>query len=113
MDNVSTRRFPFRRFVGMLVEMSLRPSEDYPMSVSFFGLCVRRWLLPFAGVLLVALTTIVAAAAAEKEEPARLKAPFTEKEAKEAQTAWAKYLGRKAEEEIDLGDGVKLVLVLI
>ena len=44
--------------------------------------------------------------------PLLLKAPFTEEEAKRAQAAWAKYLGRKVEEEIDLG-GVELVVVLI
>ena len=47
------------------------------------------------------------------QEPAQLQAPFTAKQAKEAQEAWAKYLGRKVEEEIDLGGGVKLELVLI
>src|SRR5579862_2974131 len=46
-------------------------------------------------------------------EPARLNAPFTDKHAQDAQTAWATHLGRRVEEEIDLGDGVKLVLVLI
>jgi formylglycine-generating enzyme required for sulfatase activity len=47
------------------------------------------------------------------QEPARLTAPFSQKDAKEAQTAWAKYLGREVEEEIDLGGGVILELVLI
>ncbi len=47
------------------------------------------------------------------QQPALLKAPFTAQEAKASQAAWAKYLGRKVEEEIDLGGGVKLVLVLI
>lgn len=45
--------------------------------------------------------------------PAALKAPFTQAEARAAQEAWSKYLGRAVEEEIDLGGGVKLVLVLI
>ncbi len=45
--------------------------------------------------------------------PLPLKAPFTEEAAKAAQAAWAKHLGRKVEEEIDLGGGVKLVVVLI
>jgi formylglycine-generating enzyme required for sulfatase activity len=49
----------------------------------------------------------------KKEAPPLLKAPFTENEAKEAQDAWAKHLGRKVEEEVDLGGGVKLVLLLI
>ncbi len=47
------------------------------------------------------------------KEPARLTAPFTAQQAKEAQVAWAKYLGRQIEEEIDLGNGVQLVVVLI
>src|SRR5206468_3615711 len=46
-------------------------------------------------------------------KPALLNAPFTEKEARDAQATWAKYLGRKVEEEVDLGGGVKLELVLI
>ena len=48
-----------------------------------------------------------------KVRPAALNAPFTEQEAKAAQAAWAKYLGRKVEEEIDLGGGVKLIIVLV
>ena len=44
--------------------------------------------------------------------PLPLIAPFTVEEAKRAQAAWAKYLGRKVEEEIDLG-GVELVVGLI
>ncbi len=45
--------------------------------------------------------------------PLLLKAPFAEEEAKSAQVAWAKHLARKVEEEIDLGGGVRLVVVLI
>jgi formylglycine-generating enzyme required for sulfatase activity len=59
------------------------------------------------------LASIASLAEDKKEAPALLKAPFTEKEAKDAQEAWAKHLGRKVEEEVDLGGGVKLVLVLI
>jgi serine/threonine protein kinase/formylglycine-generating enzyme required for sulfatase activity len=46
-------------------------------------------------------------------EPARLNAPFTEDEARQAQAAWAKHLGRKVIEVVDLGGGVTLELVLI
>jgi RNA polymerase sigma factor (sigma-70 family) len=48
------------------------------------------------------------------EAPKPLKAPFTVAEAKEAQEAWAKYLGKKVEEEINLGGGsLRVVFVLI
>jgi formylglycine-generating enzyme required for sulfatase activity len=46
-------------------------------------------------------------------EPARLKAPFTEDQARQAQAAWAKHLGRKVIEVVDLGGGVTLELMLI
>ena len=48
----------------------------------------------------------------ETNEPAPLTVPFTAKEAKEAQTAWAKFLHRDVEEEIDLGNGTKLTVIL-
>jgi formylglycine-generating enzyme required for sulfatase activity len=65
------------------------------------------------GLGFCALASIAVLAEGKKDPPALLKAPFTEKEAKAAQEAWAKHLGRKVEEEVDLGGGVKLVLVLI
>lgn len=40
-------------------------------------------------------------------------APFDAEQAKLHQEAWAKYLGVPVEQEVDLGDGVKLTLVLI
>jgi formylglycine-generating enzyme required for sulfatase activity len=43
----------------------------------------------------------------------RLIAPFNPAEASQAQEAWAKHLGKKVNETLDLGDGVTLVLVLI
>ena len=46
-------------------------------------------------------------------EPPLAKAPFDGKRAKELQQQWAEYLGRKVEEEVDLGGGVKMRLVLI
>jgi formylglycine-generating enzyme required for sulfatase activity len=49
--------------------------------------------------------------AAETPPPAR--APFDERKAKELQQVWAKYLGRKVEETIAVGDGVRLEFVLI
>ena len=47
------------------------------------------------------------------KKPAPLKAPFTLDEAKAAQKAWAKYLGREVEEAIELPGGVKMTFVLI
>jgi formylglycine-generating enzyme required for sulfatase activity len=38
---------------------------------------------------------------------------LTASEVKAAQAAWAKYLGRKVEETIDVGDGVTMTLVLV
>jgi formylglycine-generating enzyme required for sulfatase activity len=55
--------------------------------------------------VLVALNT--------KKAPPPLKAPFTAKEAKEAQEIWAKHLGRKVVEEVDLGGGITMEFVLI
>ncbi len=46
-------------------------------------------------------------------EPARAKAPLDDRAAKGLQQAWADWLTRKAEEEFDLGNGVKLTVVLI
>jgi formylglycine-generating enzyme required for sulfatase activity len=48
-----------------------------------------------------------------KERPPLLKAPFSKRRAKELQRAWAKYLGRQVEEEVDLRGGVKMQFVLI
>jgi formylglycine-generating enzyme required for sulfatase activity len=45
--------------------------------------------------------------------PARLNAPFTEDQALQAQAAWAKHLGSKVVEVVDLGGWVTLELVLI
>lgn len=45
--------------------------------------------------------------------PAPARAPFDADKAKKLQQDWAAYLGRKVEEEYDLGDGVKLTLLLI
>jgi formylglycine-generating enzyme required for sulfatase activity len=50
---------------------------------------------------------------AAAEKPPLAKAPFSAAKAKELQRAWAKYLGRKVEEELDLGGGVKMQFVLI
>jgi len=43
------------------------------------------------------------------EMPKLLNAPFTQAEARTAQQAWAGFLGKKVEVEIDLGGEVKLV----
>jgi formylglycine-generating enzyme required for sulfatase activity len=47
------------------------------------------------------------------EKPALARAPFGKTKARELQRAWAEYLGRKVEEEVDLGGGVKMQFVLI
>jgi len=49
----------------------------------------------------------------DKDGLPRLTAPFSPVEAKQAQEAWAKHLGKNVEETLDLGDGVTLVVVLI
>jgi formylglycine-generating enzyme required for sulfatase activity len=59
---------------------------------------------------LLALTISASTAVAQ---PKPLKAPFTKEEAKAAQEAWAKHLGKKVEEEIDIGGGLKMVFELI
>jgi formylglycine-generating enzyme required for sulfatase activity len=46
-------------------------------------------------------------------EPPPARAPFTAERAKELQQAWAGHLGRKAEETVDLGDGVAMPFLLI
>jgi formylglycine-generating enzyme required for sulfatase activity len=52
-------------------------------------------------------------ATARKDPPALAEAPFGAAKAKEFQRAWAKYLGREVEEELNLGGGVKMAFVLI
>jgi formylglycine-generating enzyme required for sulfatase activity len=47
------------------------------------------------------------------QQPPVARAPFDAKKARELQQAWAKYLGRKVEETVDLGDGVRMGFVLI
>jgi formylglycine-generating enzyme required for sulfatase activity len=72
----------------------------------------------FCGLSVMFLVSILIGSSADqpadaKKAPALLKAPFSEKEAKEAQEAWAKHLGRKVVEVVDLGGGVSMGLVLI
>jgi formylglycine-generating enzyme required for sulfatase activity len=50
---------------------------------------------------------------AVKREPARAVAPFDADRARSLQQEWARYLGRRVIETLDLGDGVTLELVLI
>ncbi len=85
-----------------------------------------NWLIA-CGLLLLAGTSVVwffvsgrnvpekkeDAPGQSSKDPARAKAPFDAKSAKELQQAWAGYLGRPVEEEYDLGDNVKLAVVLI
>jgi len=66
----------------------------------------REWL-----VILTVLSVVASTAIADPPKP--LKAPFTKEQAKAAQEAWAKYLGKKVEEEIDIGGGLKMVFELI
>jgi len=47
------------------------------------------------------------------DAPAAAIAPFDAATAKKHQEAWAEYLGVPVEQEVDLGDGVKLTMVLI
>src|SRR5580700_4239560 len=75
------------------------PSEDS-------GMARREWL-----VVLCLLSLAGSSAIADPPKP--LKAPFTKEQAKAAQEAWAKYLGKKVEEEIDIGGGLKMVFELI
>jgi formylglycine-generating enzyme required for sulfatase activity len=51
--------------------------------------------------------------AAGRKRPKPLIAPFTAAQAATAQKAWADYLGKKVEEEVHVGGGVKMVFVLI
>jgi formylglycine-generating enzyme required for sulfatase activity len=48
-----------------------------------------------------------------KQKPPLAKAPFSEEAAKDLQRAWATYLGKRVEEEVDLGGGVTMQFVLI
>jgi len=66
-----------------------------------------------AVVLIGACVLAVPDSAECADPPKPLKAPYTKEEAKAAQEAWAKHLGKKVEEEIDIGGGLKMVFVLI
>jgi formylglycine-generating enzyme required for sulfatase activity/serine/threonine protein kinase len=48
-----------------------------------------------------------------KTSPLLAKAPFNKEKAREFQQAWAKYLGRKVEESLNLGGGITMEFVLI
>jgi len=61
----------------------------------------------------IAAFLFVPANLAQSAEPKPLAAPFAKDAAKAAQQAWAKHLGKKVEEEIDLGGGVRMTFVLI
>jgi len=65
-------------------------------------------------ILVIGLVQLPAPDIAKGDDrPKPLKAPFTKEEAKAAQEAWAKHLGKKVEEEIDIGGGLKMVFELI
>jgi formylglycine-generating enzyme required for sulfatase activity len=59
------------------------------------------------------VNTVAIRAADPPAAPKLLVVPFEKDAAKKAQEAWAKYLGKKVEEQIDLGDGIKMTMVLI
>jgi formylglycine-generating enzyme required for sulfatase activity len=73
--------------------------------------CSARTVVALAA--LVARPSCVGAEEPPRSQPKSLKAPFSRTEAQAAQKAWANYLGKKIEEEIDLGDGLKMTFVLI
>jgi len=50
---------------------------------------------------------------AKRNQPAPADAPFDEGKAKRHQQAWADYLGVPVEQDVELGDGVKLTMMLI
>jgi formylglycine-generating enzyme required for sulfatase activity/serine/threonine protein kinase len=52
-------------------------------------------------------------ASASPGPPAPLDAPFGPSTAQQSQQAWARYVGSGSEENVDLGGGVKLALVLV
>ena len=54
-----------------------------------------------------------AEAAKSLQPPPLAVAPFDEAQAKQHQKEWADYLGVPVEQDVDLGDGVKLTMVLI
>jgi serine/threonine protein kinase len=85
----------------------------------------RRWALALVPVILAAVVSVWTIVANNKDqgsgkddkppliEPARARAPFTTDVAKKLQVEWAAWLQRQPEEEIDLGDGVKLTVILV
>ncbi len=74
---------------------------------------VNRLIDRIAVLLIFAVFVLTHPRIALSAEPKSLMAPFSKDEAKTAQRAWAKYLGKSIEEEIDLGGGVKMVFVLV
>jgi len=71
-----------------------------------------RMLRSFA-IAFDCLLALIIFASIASAQPEPLKAPFTKEQAKAAQEAWAKHLGKKVEEEIDIGGGLKMVFELI
>src|SRR5580700_4812683 len=77
----------------------------------FPKICSARIVVVLAALL--AWPYCVGAEEPPSGRPKSLKAPFSRTQAQTAQKAWADYLGKKIEEEIDLGDGLKMTFVLI
>jgi formylglycine-generating enzyme required for sulfatase activity len=71
---------------------------------------IRLWIL---GSLILSFGLLMVFLLRDSMPKDSLRAPFTEAEAKKAQEIWAQKLGRQVIEEIDLGDGVKMEMVLI
>ncbi len=114
---------PDQNILQTAATQALPPSRPAPRRVS-------KWLL---AILLLLLLAIPGAwflidrgttrepnrndnrLPAEKKDarPGQARTPFDAKTAKELQQAWANHLKRPVEEEFDLGEGVKLTVVLI
>jgi formylglycine-generating enzyme required for sulfatase activity len=76
----------------------------------------RRFLVIVCSLLTVGLAFMATPASSQPlkaQEPARLRAPFTEAEAKAARAEWAKFRNVPETKSVELGKGVKLELVLI
>ncbi len=75
--------------------------------------CKPFWCL-FPLLLFFVSPLFLAGESPEKgEKPEVAESPFSASKAKELQRAWARHLGRKVVEEVDLGGGVTMEFVLI
>jgi formylglycine-generating enzyme len=130
-----------RALQGKLMEPSIGhtdPAKDAPVSATPVtpgndiapavrrGVRSRAWLWGACGIAVLALVGLIIASSQSPSggdlgsvnEPPPIKPPpmnwpCIEEEAKASQTAWAKYLGKKVEEEINIGGGIKMKFELI